>query len=65
MAEEEDCATCNFWHNLPDEGAGGTGQCRRHAPIITGGMMSHPETAWPITGEADGCGDYAPVVDPD
>ena len=53
-----DCATCKFWMNLSGEGSGGTGQCRRRAPIVTGGMMSGVETVWPITGEAEWCGEH-------
>lgn len=30
----EDCATCRFFFPK-DEGSGGSGDCRRHAPVVT------------------------------
>lgn len=35
-----------------------TYKCTRHAPIVTGGMMSPAWTAWPAVGAKDHCGDW-------
>lgn len=33
-------------------------ECHRHAPIVTGGMMSNVETCWPHVKPDDWCGDF-------
>lgn len=33
-------------------------QCRRHAPLVTGGMMSSVETVWPVVQFFDWCGEF-------
>lgn len=61
----EDCATCRFFAPK-DEGSGGSGDCRRHAPVVTpftetnglGQPFHMPITSWPQVGEAEGCGDW-------
>jgi hypothetical protein len=32
--------------------------CKRHAPIVTGGMMSPTITAWPMVDFYDWCGEH-------
>lgn len=61
----EDCATCRFFFPK-DEGSGGSGDCRRHAPAVTtftetnglGEQFHMPLTSWPQVGEAEWCGDF-------
>lgn len=63
----EDCATCRFFAPK-DEGSGGSGDCRRRAPVVLalteevgigmGGRGTLVVTAWPQVGEAQGCGDW-------
>jgi hypothetical protein len=52
MAEEgESCIQCRFYQS-------NTGNCRRRAPLVTGGMMSSVETVWPTTDIHDWCGEF-------
>lgn len=51
------CATCQFFA-LEEDGSEVRGDCRRHAPLVTGGMMSSVETVWPQVGETQWCGDH-------
>lgn len=61
----QDCATCRFFV-AKDEGSGGHGDCRRHAPVVTpftefnglGEPLHMPTTSWPQVGEAQWCGDF-------
>ena len=34
-------------------------QCRRNAPLVTGGLHTPIETAWPKVALNDWCGDFA------
>ena len=62
------CETCVFRSERPyinaDRGAAEFGAvmfgCRRRAPIVTGGMMSHTITAWPMVTNDDWCGEHKP-----
>jgi hypothetical protein len=51
------CVTCRWFDIIPSEDEAVSGHCRRHAPSSAG---------WPVTDEADYCGDwqsdYAPVL---
>ena len=69
------CETCRFrgpLYSLPDHGVAGqngmggmTFKCRRHAPLITGGLHSPTMTVWPVIQLHDLCGDHEhePVED--
>ena len=50
------CAICRYWDESDEEAL--DGKCRRHSPIVTGGMMSSVETVWPTTNRDDWCGEY-------
>lgn len=52
----ERCGICRFF--VKDNDEKDSGDCRRHAPLVTGGMMSDKETVWPHVDRYDGCGDY-------
>lgn len=62
---ERCCAVCR-WRGesatYPDAGMSAlTGlQCRRRAPIATGGMMSACVTVWPIVQADDWCAEFEP-----
>ena len=56
---DERCHSCRFWH--PDHAASTLGNCRRHAPVVTGDMMSDVTTVWPRTDSLASCGDWAAV----
>jgi hypothetical protein len=45
------CGACRFF-------AATEGQCRRRAPLVTGGMMSSVETVFPVTLPTEWCGEY-------
>ena len=44
------CATCAFWTT--------TNECRRHAPLVTGGLHTPTSTEWPSVNPTDWCGDH-------
>ncbi len=51
------CGYCIHWRKLllnPEP----VGECRRHAPLVTGGMMSPVETVFPSTPASEVCGDF-------
>lgn len=50
------CRNCNFRVEFPPNQE--LFECRRHAPIVTGGMMSSVETVWPNVKPLDWCGDF-------
>jgi hypothetical protein len=62
------CETCRYrgeLYALPDHGIAGqngmggmTFKCRRHAPLITGGLHSPTMTVWPVIRLDDWCGDH-------
>jgi len=65
---KETCGTCRFW-------AGRTGRCHRHAPRPStpnelvdscecGDIWDQSLVAWPVTEEADWCGEYRPAAVP-
>lgn len=59
------CGNCCWWKagrsdpypalSIDD---GTQGLCQRHAPLVTGGMMSDIQTVWPSTKIDDRCGDW-------
>lgn len=62
---EQCCAVCR-WHGetttYPDAGMEDLAglQCRRRAPLVTGGMMSKCATVWPIVKAEDWCAEFEP-----
>lgn len=34
-------------------------KCQRHAPVVTGGMMTNVSTIWPSVKFDDSCGDFS------
>ena len=63
----DSCNTCKFnggEYPSPDISVGeivDTVKCRRHAPRVTGGMMSKIVTIWPSVERDEWCGDFRPV----
>ena len=54
------CDTCLFWDYIAHDGETKMmGSCRRHAPLVTGGLHTEVSTVWPETKNADWCGDHA------
>lgn len=51
----ETCKTCRFW---TPQGGLEVGECRRRAPLVTGGMMSSIETVWPEVAAIGWCGEH-------
>lgn len=51
------CDHC--WYGLPWEHDATKVQCRRHAPIVTGGLHCAISTEWPIVETGDYCGDWS------
>ena len=47
------CCSCKFW-NAPETGT--TGQCRAHPPTVV--VRAAAESAFPLTEEADWCGEF-------
>jgi hypothetical protein len=58
------CEQCRFWMAAPTEAAPEQGECRRHAPLVTGGLHSEVTTEWPKTHCEDVCGDWEFGGDP-
>lgn len=58
--ENEDCAHCRWYHdgNPNADGIAFYPTCRRHAPLVTGGLHTAIETVWPRTLPSDVCGDF-------
>lgn len=60
------CQTCLFWERGLTTITSGkwrdfsAGDCKRHAPIVTGGLHGPEQTLWPRTAEEDWCGDHTP-----
>lgn len=57
MASKAQCKDCRFWQEwatTPIE----LSECRRHAPLATGGLHTPPETLWPRVKGHDWCGDF-------
>ena len=55
------CGTCQFWNgvkHVPEEPYPVKGECRRNAPLVTGGFHCPVSTEWPQTGIADWCGEH-------
>ena len=56
------CRNCKYrgadasYEDRNDDVTGPT--CRRHAPLVTGGMMSPKQTVWPIVKLDEWCGDF-------
>lgn len=51
------CDECLFWEAIGN--SSGAGECRIHAPIATGGMMTAIETVWPTTSPEQWCGEFS------
>lgn len=53
---EHKCRNCKFLivRDCDDP----NGDCHRRSPLVTGGMMSSVETAWPSVNLDDWCGDF-------
>jgi len=56
------CSTCKFWKNAHTSPVD-LSECRRHAPVATGGMHCEAFTIWPKAKAGDWCGDHEPKVD--
>lgn len=56
------CLRCKFSggsYIAPDHDIKHSGiKCRRHAPIVTGGMHAPTMTIWPWVDQTDWCGDF-------
>lgn len=58
MSYGRKCSECYFWHAY-GSGAGPTGQCRRHAPVVLRiNADGESENPFPETHEDDWCGDF-------
>ena len=69
---DEKCENCRFFNDQrPSEAGGGSraelyGYCRRQPPsviqqtLVGANQASMPQTAWPIVGKEDWCGEYKP-----
>lgn len=63
MADDMNCAACK-WNGgeylQPTEQTSDVAglRCRRHAPIVTGGVHCPTFTAWPTVRADDTCGDF-------
>ena len=60
------CETCRFWkfgYVQPDADvtkAGNFGACKRHSPLVTGGLHTPMSTIWPSVHKDDWCGEHQP-----
>lgn len=61
------CASCALWIGNPIDrypafgvDDADLGQCRKRAPVVTGGMMSDVITVWPMTRVSDWCAEFEP-----
>lgn len=52
------CLSCDHWNPSGE----GHGQCRRNAPIVTGGMHCPVSTEWPDTLPGDWCGEHSSLI---
>ena len=65
---EAKCETCRFRSNSPYINSDrGTAEfrdimfaCKRHAPVVTGGLHCPTMTVWPVIGQRDWCGEHQP-----
>ena len=57
---EHKCSNCKFAvrNEYAHENPLADVSCHRHAPLVTGGMMSSTETVWPSVGPDNWCGDF-------
>jgi hypothetical protein len=53
------CENCRFFQHYPADGAGNTGDCRRHAPQQS--EYTHQTARWPIVHTWDWCGEAEAV----
>lgn len=55
------CTSCVFFAppNHARRGDFQTGQCRRHAPVLTTSDDDRPRTVWPMVNERNWCGEHA------
>ncbi len=52
------CATCAFFSPSTATYARGSGQCRRHAPLLEQTERG-PRTTWPLVRDTNWCGEHA------
>lgn len=63
---ERTCESCRFWERGNATITRGkwkdyaAGNCKRNAPIATGGLHGPEQTLWPQTSVNDWCGEYQP-----
>lgn len=63
---DEKCETCRWrgdFYKPADQDVtkgGETYKCRRHAPVVTGGLHSQTMTVWPWVRKFDFCGEHSP-----
>lgn len=56
----ETCGTCKFHGYGRTSAEVHSNCCRRHAPLITGGLHTDAMTVWPKISVDDWCGEYQP-----